>query len=112
MEVAQLFDQESFIFKSPEGVIGSYFSDGSGKVNLALAEGDLALGEQGTQVRERAPKQDPRGPASSEDPWSKARGVGFEFPIDWKRTFKHDPKRPVLPDEAREQLGLTEVRDG
>lgn len=109
MEIARAFGQESFIYKSPEGVVGSYYSDGSGRANLALAGDDLAIGDQGTQIRERAPKPVPGGPPAPSDPWSKARGVGFEFPINWGREFKHDPSRPLTPDEARQQLGLTEV---
>lgn len=112
MEIARMFGQESFIFKSADGVIGSYFSDGSGRVNLALSEGDLAIGDKGTRVEERRPKPEHMGPPAPEDPWSKARGVGFEFPIDWAKEFKHDPTRPLTPEEARQQMGMTEVSAG
>jgi len=112
MEIARMFGQESFIFKSADGVIGSYFSDGSGRVNLALSEGDLAVGDKGTRIEERRPKPEHMGPPSPEDPWSKARGVGFEFPIDWAKEFKHDPTRPLTLEEARQQMGMTEVSAG
>ena len=104
IDLGRELGQESVIYKSPEGVVGAYYTDGSGRVNLALANGDLALGDAGTAIRERAPKPERRGPPSPADPWSKARSIGFEFPIDWSRAFQSDPTRPLSLDEARRQL--------
>ena len=112
LEVGRQLNQESIIYKSPEGVLGAYWTDGSGEVRLALNEDDIAVGDQGVQVRPRAPKEMHRGPPSPKDPWSKARSVGFEFPIDWGRSFKTKPGQPVTLQDARRQLGLTEVGQG
>lgn len=108
VEVGRMMGQESIIYKSPEGVVGAYYTDGSGRVNLALSGEDVATGEGAATIRERAPKPEKRGPPAPSDPWSKARGVGFEFPINWDKTFQYKD-RPLTPDEARQQLGVTEV---
>ena len=107
MELGRMFGQESVIWKSPEGVVGAYYTDGSGRVNYALTpEGDLALGpEAAPRIEPRRPKPAPGGPPAKEDPWSKARGIGFEFGIDWGKTFDYDPAvGPPSADEARESL--------
>lgn len=103
IELGAMFGQESVIYKSPDGVVGSYFTDGSGRVNLALAGDDVAIGSASTRIEERAPKPEKRGPPAASDPWSKGRNVGFEFPIDWAKTFGHGG-RPLNRDEARQQL--------
>jgi hypothetical protein len=94
-ELGQMFGQESVIWKSPDGVVGAYYTDGSGRVNYALTpEGDLAVGEAAApRIEERRPKEEKRGPPSPEDPWSKARGTAFEFGIDWDKTYAYDPTK-------------------
>ena len=112
-ELGQLFGQQSVIYKSPDGVVGAYYTDGSGRVNYALKpDGDLAVGEEAApRIEERHPKDEKRGPPSKQDPWSKARNVGFEFSIDWGKTFDYDPASGPAPaaDVSRRLTPATTV---
>jgi hypothetical protein len=107
VELGQMLEQESIIYKTPEGVVGAYYTDGSGRVNYALTEtGDLAVGEQAADVAVREPKPEKRGPPSPEDPWSKARSTAFEFGIDWDKTYQYDPAAGPAPLEETQQQVL------
>ena len=105
-EIGQQFGQESVIWKSPDGVVGAFYTDGSGRVNYALTPtGDLAIGEAAApRIEPRRPKLMPGGGPNPADPWSKAKGVGFEFGIDWNKTFQYDPASAPNADEALQQV--------
>lgn len=106
IDLGRRFGQESVIWKSPDGVVGAFYTDDSGRANYALRpDGDIAVGEEAApRIEVRHPKPEHRGPPAKEDPWSKARGTGFEFSIDWNQTFKRDPNRPPSANEAREEM--------
>jgi hypothetical protein len=103
-ELAAKYRQDSFIHKSRAGVVGAYYVTSEGQVALALDRGQLALGEAAAKVEPRRPKLERQGPPHPDDPWSKGRSVGFEFPIDWDTKLSHDPKTPISPTQAEEQL--------
>lgn len=104
LNLARKYTQESFIHKSPAGVVGAYYTSPAGQVTLALDQGKLALGEAAAKVEQRRPKPEPQGRPHPDDPWSKGRSVGFEFPIDWGKKFTHNPEQPISVEDAEEQL--------
>lgn len=115
LELGRMFDQESVIWKSPDGVVGAYYTDGSNRVNYALTQtGDLAIGETAApRIEPRRPKPEHRGPPNPGDPWSKARGTGFEFSIDWARTFNYDPVQgPPSAPIAKQQVQQPKPESG
>lgn len=93
--LARKYKQQAVIYKAPTGEVAAYYTDGH-----------VAPALRGDQVvtHERAVDVQPRAPNSPEGLWSKAKGISFEFPIDWDRKIKTEPGKLLSAEEMQRAL--------
>lgn len=87
-DLGRKYEQDSVIYKSPDGIVGMYYTTGPAKAEVAVTtEGDAAF-----EI------------AESSNLYSKARGLSFEFGFLWGQDIPWNGSSPITRDQMHSVL--------
>jgi hypothetical protein len=114
LALAQKYEQDAFIFKGEDGVIGMYegyreSDEGGPSVTVPSQAGEPLFGSEALTVQPRKPKDKKRDQPKEppEELFTGTRSNTFEFRYDWddaKRNIPLDMARPVSKVEVSEHF--------
>ena len=108
-ELGREFDQDSVIFKSPQGVLGMYDTRGENPKVVLAQRPD---GEPAYRIQAEKPAKRERGPEHETERvepelFSRTRGINFEFDFQWDRPVPFDGETPMSRGRMEEVVGIS-----